>query len=120
MSRSKLRLRGIENMLSLLHKDHLIPSAAYGVICGWQSLLGYPDISVRNLCGATNANNNKLANVQDSVASIGCSSKQLEWEGWSRSIPPPLADVDLIPPSGESVEEGADLSWFLFPVNSLC
>ena len=107
-------------MLSLLHKDHLIPSAAYGVICGWQSLLGYPDISVRNLCGATNANNNKLANVQDSVASIGCSSKQLEWEGWSRSIPPPLADVDLIPPSGESVEEGADLSRFLFPVISLC
>ena len=58
-------------MLSLLHKDHLIPSAAYGVICGWQSLLGYPDISVRNLCVATNANNNKLANVQDSVGKTG-------------------------------------------------
>ena len=87
-------------MLGLLHKDHLIPSATYGVICGWQSLLGYPDISVRNLCGASNANNNKLANIQDSTASIGCSSKQLEWENWSKSIPPPLADVDLIPPSG--------------------
>ena len=93
-------------MLGLLHKDHLVPSATYALICGWQSLLGYPRISLDSLCAssssaANNNNNNKLANVQDSAASSGgCSAKQLEWEAWSRSIPPPLTDVHLIPPSG--------------------
>lgn len=39
MKRAKLRLRGAENILSLVAKDHLIPSVRYAILCGWQGLL---------------------------------------------------------------------------------
>ncbi|GFN81530.1 E3 ubiquitin-protein ligase herc2-like, partial [Plakobranchus ocellatus] len=37
--RAELRLQGIQNMLSLVHKDHLISSVKYSLLCGWQGLL---------------------------------------------------------------------------------
>lgn len=39
MERSKVRIKGIESMLSLLKKDYLIPSVKYRLHCGWQGLL---------------------------------------------------------------------------------
>ncbi|CAG5129601.1 unnamed protein product, partial [Candidula unifasciata] len=39
VARAEMRLQGIQNMLTLVHKDHLIPSVKYSVICGWQGLL---------------------------------------------------------------------------------
>lgn len=39
VTRAELRLQGIQNMLTLVHKDHLIPSVKYSILCGWQGLL---------------------------------------------------------------------------------
>ncbi|XP_021378315.1 E3 ubiquitin-protein ligase HERC2-like isoform X2 [Mizuhopecten yessoensis] len=39
VERAQLRLKGIQSMLGLVHKDHLIPSVKYAVLCGWQGLL---------------------------------------------------------------------------------
>ncbi|XP_064637694.1 E3 ubiquitin-protein ligase HERC2-like isoform X2 [Lineus longissimus] len=39
VGRAELRLRGIQNILTLLHKNHLIPSVRYALLCGWQNLL---------------------------------------------------------------------------------
>ncbi|XP_048243824.1 E3 ubiquitin-protein ligase HERC2-like isoform X1 [Haliotis rufescens] len=39
VARAELRLKGIQNMLCLVHKDHLVPSVKYAVLCGWQGLL---------------------------------------------------------------------------------
>ncbi|GAB1604494.1 E3 ubiquitin-protein ligase HERC2-like [Argonauta hians] len=39
VQRAKLRLKGIQNMLILTHKEHLIPSAKYSILCGWLGLL---------------------------------------------------------------------------------
>ncbi len=37
--RAELRLKGIQTVLSLVHKDHLIPSVKYSLLSGWQGLL---------------------------------------------------------------------------------
>ncbi|KAL5011340.1 hypothetical protein ScPMuIL_009891 [Solemya velum] len=39
VERAEIRLKGIQNMLELVHKDYLIPSVKYSVLCGWQGLL---------------------------------------------------------------------------------
>ncbi|CAH1776574.1 unnamed protein product, partial [Owenia fusiformis] len=39
VERAELRLKGIQNILTLVHKDHLIPSVKYAMLCGWQGLL---------------------------------------------------------------------------------
>ncbi len=39
VQRAELRLQGIQHMLSLLQRSHLIPSAHYALLCGWQGLL---------------------------------------------------------------------------------
>lgn len=39
VQRAELRLKGIQTMLSLVHKDYLIPSVKYNLLCGWQGLL---------------------------------------------------------------------------------
>ncbi|XP_064481734.1 E3 ubiquitin-protein ligase HERC2-like isoform X2 [Ornithodoros turicata] len=39
VERSKVRIKGIESMLSLLRKDFLMPSVKYRLQCGWQGLL---------------------------------------------------------------------------------
>ncbi|XP_052829652.1 E3 ubiquitin-protein ligase HERC2 isoform X3 [Octopus bimaculoides] len=39
VERAKLRLKGIQNMLILTHKEHLIPSIKYSILCGWLGLL---------------------------------------------------------------------------------
>ncbi|KAK3100706.1 hypothetical protein FSP39_024049, partial [Pinctada imbricata] len=39
VERAQLRLSGIQNMLSLVHRDYLIPSCKYAILCGWQGLL---------------------------------------------------------------------------------
>ncbi|KAJ8297784.1 hypothetical protein KUTeg_024315 [Tegillarca granosa] len=39
VERAQMRLHGIQNMLSLVRKDYLIPSIRYAVLCGWQGLL---------------------------------------------------------------------------------
>ena len=42
VERAEVRLKGIQNMLSLVHKDHLISSVKYAILCGWQGLLKSP------------------------------------------------------------------------------
>ena len=39
VDRAQLRLKGIQNMLSLVSKDYLIPSTKYNILCGWLGLL---------------------------------------------------------------------------------
>uniref|UniRef100_A0A2C9K806 HECT-type E3 ubiquitin transferase n=1 Tax=Biomphalaria glabrata TaxID=6526 RepID=A0A2C9K806_BIOGL len=39
VSRAEVRLQGIQNILTLVHKDHLIPSVKYSILCGWQGLI---------------------------------------------------------------------------------
>ena len=40
MERAQLRLNGIQSMLSLMYKDHLIQSVQYALVSGWQAF--YP------------------------------------------------------------------------------
>ncbi|XP_052278368.1 E3 ubiquitin-protein ligase HERC2-like [Dreissena polymorpha] len=37
--RAENRLKGIQMMLSLVHKEHLVSSVKYNLLCGWQGLL---------------------------------------------------------------------------------
>ncbi|XP_052796353.1 E3 ubiquitin-protein ligase HERC2-like isoform X2 [Mya arenaria] len=37
--RAETRLRGIQTMLALVHREHLVPSVKYNLLCGWQGLL---------------------------------------------------------------------------------
>ena len=39
VERAEVRLKGIQNILSLVHKDHLIPTVKYAILSGWQGLL---------------------------------------------------------------------------------
>ncbi|XP_052719637.1 E3 ubiquitin-protein ligase HERC2-like [Crassostrea angulata] len=39
VERAQLRLSGIQTMLSLVHRDYLLPSCRYAILCGWQGLL---------------------------------------------------------------------------------
>ena len=39
VGRAELRLKGIQSMLSLIHKDFLIPSVKHSILCGWQGLI---------------------------------------------------------------------------------
>ncbi|XP_052077229.1 E3 ubiquitin-protein ligase HERC2-like isoform X2 [Mytilus californianus] len=39
VDRAQLRLKGIQNMLSLVSKDYLIPSTKYNILSGWLGLL---------------------------------------------------------------------------------
>ncbi|XP_065932274.1 E3 ubiquitin-protein ligase HERC2 isoform X3 [Magallana gigas] len=39
VERAQLRLSGIQAMLSLVHRDYLLPSCRYAILCGWQGLL---------------------------------------------------------------------------------
>ena len=39
MERADIRLKGIQNMLSLVQKSHLIDSVRYSLLCGWQGLI---------------------------------------------------------------------------------
>ncbi len=39
VERAEIRLRGIQNILTMVHKDYLIPSVKYTLLCGWQGLL---------------------------------------------------------------------------------
>ncbi|KAK7097783.1 E3 ubiquitin-protein ligase HERC2-like isoform X3 [Littorina saxatilis] len=39
VGRAELRLKGIQSMLSLVHKDFLIPSVRHSILCGWQGLI---------------------------------------------------------------------------------
>lgn len=39
VERAQLRLSGIQIMLSLVHRDYLLPSCRYAILCGWQGLL---------------------------------------------------------------------------------
>ncbi|ESO89418.1 hypothetical protein LOTGIDRAFT_218809 [Lottia gigantea] len=39
VARAELRLKGIQNMLSLVHKEYLIPSVRYSMMNGWNGLL---------------------------------------------------------------------------------
>ncbi|KAK6172413.1 hypothetical protein SNE40_016067 [Patella caerulea] len=39
VARAELRLKGIQNMLTLVHKEYLIPSVKYSMMCGWNGLL---------------------------------------------------------------------------------
>ncbi|XP_012936715.1 E3 ubiquitin-protein ligase HERC2 [Aplysia californica] len=39
VARAERRLQGIQNMLTLVHKEHLVPSVKYSILCGWQGLL---------------------------------------------------------------------------------
>ena len=52
VARAEIRLKGIQNILSLVHKDHLLPSARYSILCGWQGLLqlGSHTRSLLTLC----------------------------------------------------------------------
>ncbi|XP_059157195.1 E3 ubiquitin-protein ligase HERC2-like isoform X2 [Physella acuta] len=38
VTRAELRLQGIQNILALVYKQHLIPSVKYSILCGWQGL----------------------------------------------------------------------------------
>jgi len=37
MERAQMRLSGIQSMLSLMYKDHLIQSVQYALVSGWQA-----------------------------------------------------------------------------------
>lgn len=39
VQRAEIRLKGIQNILSLVHKDHIIPTTKYAILCGWQGLI---------------------------------------------------------------------------------
>jgi E3 ubiquitin-protein ligase HERC2 len=39
VDRAQMRLKGIQNMLSLVNKDYLIPSIKYNILSGWLGLL---------------------------------------------------------------------------------
>jgi E3 ubiquitin-protein ligase HERC2 len=39
VERASIRLKGIQNILTLLHRDHLIPSVRYSLLSGWLGLL---------------------------------------------------------------------------------
>ena len=39
VERANIRLKGIQNILVLVHKDYLIPSVRYSLLSGWLGLL---------------------------------------------------------------------------------
>ncbi|XP_061183765.1 E3 ubiquitin-protein ligase HERC2-like isoform X1 [Saccostrea echinata] len=39
VERAQMRLSGIQTMLSLIHRDYLLASCKYAILCGWQGLL---------------------------------------------------------------------------------
>lgn len=39
VERASIRLKGIQNILTLVHQDHLIPSVKYAVLSGWLGFL---------------------------------------------------------------------------------
>nr|XP_022328228.1 E3 ubiquitin-protein ligase HERC2-like isoform X2 [Crassostrea virginica] len=39
VERAQLRLSGIQTMLALVHRDYLLGSCKYAILCGWQGLL---------------------------------------------------------------------------------